>query len=164
MGGEEIRSNTLSTNYQNYHGGGEGTRTPDLLAASETLSQLSYTPTKKLHNYIQYLTTRALSDSYITENKKYLTGFVNTIDQISPETAYLYLSRSNHLSVNSRIRYAGYLKGFLTFLGIDFNISMKRPKLLPNIITEEHIEALNLSRVTPNIASYLTNSYPACTV
>jgi len=46
------------------------------------------------------------------------------------------------LSVNSRIRYAGYLKGFLNFLGIDFNISMKRPKLLPNIITEEHIEAL----------------------
>ena len=142
MGEEEIRGNSLSTNYQNDHGGGEGTRTPDLLAASETLSQLSYTPTKKLHNYIQYLTTRALSDSYITENKKYLTGFVNTIDQISPETAYLYLSRSNHLSVNSRIRYAGYLKGFLNFLGIDFNISMKRPKLLPNIITEEHIEAL----------------------
>ena len=45
-GGEEIRGNSLSTNYQNYHGGGEGTRTPDLLAASETLSQLSYTPTK----------------------------------------------------------------------------------------------------------------------
>ena len=48
MGGEEIRGNSLSTNYQNYHGGGEGTRTPDLLAASETLSQLSYTPTQKL--------------------------------------------------------------------------------------------------------------------
>ena len=46
MGEEEIRGNSLSTNYQNYHGGGEGTRTPDLLAASETLSQLSYTPTK----------------------------------------------------------------------------------------------------------------------
>ena len=46
MGGEEIRGNSLSTNYQNDHGGGEGTRTPDLLAASETLSQLSYTPTK----------------------------------------------------------------------------------------------------------------------
>ncbi len=42
MGGEEIRGNSLSTNYQNYHGGGEGTRTPDLLAASGKCSELTY--------------------------------------------------------------------------------------------------------------------------
>ena len=46
MGGEEIRGNSLSRNYQNYHGGGEGTRTPDLFDAIEALYQLSYTPTR----------------------------------------------------------------------------------------------------------------------
>ena len=45
-GGEDIKGNSLSRNYQNYHGGGEGTRTPDLFDAIEALYQLSYTPTR----------------------------------------------------------------------------------------------------------------------
>tara|TARA_Y100001936_G_scaffold245663_1_gene288087 strand:- start:823 stop:1692 length:870 start_codon:yes stop_codon:yes gene_type:complete len=99
-------------------------------------------PQTQLEDYLSFLESRALSHSYITASRQYLARFVNTCEHLSPETAYQFLRESNHLSINSRIRYAGYLKGLLSFLGMTFDIKIKRPHILPEIVNEADIEKL----------------------
>ena len=72
----------------------------------------------------------------------FLKGFVNTYPDVSPESALRYLSRYTHLSQNSKARYAGYLKGFLKYLGHEFNLSVNRPHMLPQRVTDEDIQKL----------------------
>ena len=71
-----------------------------------------------------------------------MKGFVNTYPDVSPESALRYLSRYTHLSQNSKARYAGYLKGFLKYLGHEFNLSVNRPHMLPQRVTDEDIQKL----------------------
>ena len=87
-----------------------------------------------LNEYLEFLEIKALSDSYILSNRQYLGGFVNTVSKITAESAYSYFSRCKHRKVNTRIRYAGYLKGFLEYVGLSFDISINRPKLLPDFV------------------------------
>ena len=112
-------------------GGAGGTRTPYLLNAIEALDK-----------YLEFLEIKALSDSYILSNRQYLGGFVNTVSKITVDSAYSYFSRCKHRKVNTRIRYAGYLKGFLQFIGLSFDISINRPKLLPEFVNTEDISKL----------------------
>ena len=70
----------------------------------------------------------------------FLQGFVNTYPDVSLESALHYLSRYTHLSQNSKARYAGYLKGFLKYLGHEFNLSVNRPRLLPQRVMDEEIQ------------------------
>jgi hypothetical protein len=95
---------------------------------------------EKLEEYLSFLSTRNLSETYIEGNRTFLKGFVNKSSIISTQSAIRYLSSHNHLSQNSKVRYAGYLKGFLKYLGIDFDISIKRPHLLPEHVYEKDIE------------------------
>ena len=67
---------------------------------------------------------------------------MNTHSNPSPQSALAYLSEYTHLSQNSKARYAGYLKGFLKYLGYDFDLSIKRPHLLPQRVTDEEIRRL----------------------
>ena len=67
---------------------------------------------------------------------------MNTHSNPSPKSALAYLSEYTHLSQNSKARYAGYLKGFLKYLGYDFDLSIKRPHLLPQRVTDEDIRRL----------------------
>ena len=97
---------------------------------------------EKLEEYLSFLSTRNLSDSYIEGNRTFLKGFVNKRSIISTESAIKYLSLHNQLSQNSKARYVGYLKGFLKYLGIEFDISIKRPHLLPEHVYEKDIEKL----------------------
>jgi integrase/recombinase XerD len=85
---------------------------------------------------------RNLSDSYIEGNRVFLKGFVNTHSNPSPQSALAYLSEYAHLSQNSKARYAGYLKGFIKYLGYDFDLAVKRPHLLPQRVTDEEIRRL----------------------
>ena len=48
------------------------------------------------------------------------------------KSAEKFLSKSVHLKPNSRARYATYLKGFLNYLDIPFNVKVKVPKTLPD--------------------------------
>ena len=65
---------------------------------------------------------------------KHSGDFVNTVSEITVDSAYSYFSRRKHCKVNIRIRYAGYLKGFLQYLGLSFEIPIDLPKLLPEIV------------------------------
>ena len=67
---------------------------------------------------------------------------MNTHSNPSPQSALAHLSKYTHLSQNSKARYAGYLKGFLKYLGYDFDLSIKRPHLLPKRVTDEEIRKL----------------------
>ena len=67
---------------------------------------------------------------------------MNTHSNPSPQSALAYLSKYTHLSQNSKARYAGYLKSFLKYLGYDFDLSIKRPHLLPKRVTDEEIRRL----------------------
>jgi hypothetical protein len=95
-----------------------------------------------LDKYLEFLEIKALSDSYILSNRQYLGGFVNTASKITVESAYSYFSRCKHRKVNTRIRYAGYLKGFLQYMGLNFDIPINRPKLLPEFVNTEDISKL----------------------
>ena len=101
------------------------------------------------------LSVRNLSDTYIEGNRVFLKGFVNTHSNPSPKSALAYLSEYTHLSQNSKARYAGYLKGFLKYLGYDFDLSIKRPHLLPQRVTDEEIRRLkeSISNHKPNKSS-----------
>ena len=67
---------------------------------------------------------------------------MNTHSNPSPQSALAYLSEYAHLSQNSKARYAGYLKGFIKYLGYDFDLAVKRPHLLPQRVTDEEIRRL----------------------
>ena len=107
---------------------------------------------EKLEEYLSFLSTRNLSDTYIEGNRIFLRGFVNKSSIISTQSAIKYLSLHNHLSQNSKARYAGYLKGFLKYLGIGFDISIKRPHLLP-----EHVHEKDIKKLKDTIANHLTH-------
>ena len=107
---------------------------------------------EKLENYLSFLSTRNLSETYIEGNRTFLKGFVNRCPIISTQSAIKYLSLHNHLSQNSKARYAGYLKGFLKYLGIDFDISIKRPHLLP-----EHVYEKDIQKLKATITNHVTH-------
>jgi integrase/recombinase XerD len=101
---------------------------------------------KALNDYLLSLKNRGLSDNYIETTKNFLRHYLswvvtNTVTT-SPESAEKYLSKSNHLKLNSRKRYADYLRKFLEFHGMTFDIKIKRPHILPEIVNEADIEKL----------------------
>ena len=64
------------------------------------------------------------------------------------KSAEKFLSKSVHLKPNSRARYATYLKGFLNYLDIPFNVKVKVPKTLP-----EYVETSDIDRIVDWIKS-----------
>jgi integrase/recombinase XerD len=92
------------------------------------------------------LRNRGLSESYISKLSEYLGKFCdwlgNTLVTPGAESAQNYLSKSNHLKPNSRARYATYLKGFLNYLGIPFDVKVKVPKTLPDYVETSDIDQI----------------------
>ena len=92
------------------------------------------------------LRNRGLSESYISRLSEYLGKFCdwlgNTLVTPGAESAQNYLSKSNHLKPNSRARYATYLKGFLNYLGIPFDVKVKVPKTLPDYVETSDIDQI----------------------
>ena len=101
---------------------------------------------KALNAYIGSLHNRGLSDNYIETSGKFLRRYLswigNTGNSINPENAEKYLSKSNHLKLNTRKRYADYLRAFLKYLGMEFGITIRRPNLLPESVSDEDVEKL----------------------
>ena len=99
-----------------------------------------------LKGYVESLHNRGLSDNYIETSEKFLRRYLdwvgNTGNTLDPKSAEKYLSRANHLKLNTRKRYADYLRAFLKYLGMEFGITIKRPHLLPETVTDEDIETL----------------------
>ena len=63
-------------------------------------------------------------------------------EHLSAKSAEKYLSKSNHLKPNSRAKYATYLKGFLNYLDIPFDLTVKVPKPLPEYVEVSEIEKI----------------------
>ena len=61
---------------------------------------------------------------------------------MSQESALNYLAQSSHIKPNSRPRYATYLKGFLNYLDIPFDVKVKVPKTLPDYIEGSDIDQI----------------------
>ena len=99
-----------------------------------------------LQGYEESLHNRGLSENYIETSEKfprrYLDWLATTSATINPKSAEKYLSISNHLKLNTRKRYADYLRAFLKYFGMEFGITIKRPHLLPEIVTDEDVEKL----------------------
>ena len=97
---------------------------------------------EKLDFYLNSLLLRGLSQTYIEKVSLYLSGFVNTCEQLNQESALNYLAQSAHLKPNSRSRYATYLKGLLNHLDIPFEVKIKVPKTLPDYIEGSDIDQI----------------------
>ena len=99
-----------------------------------------------LEDYLLSLKNRGLSDNYIETSGNFLRHYIQWLATNSAttnaESAEKYLSKSNHLKLNSRKRYADYLRKFLEFHGMTFDIKIKRPHILPEIVNEADIERL----------------------
>ena len=99
-----------------------------------------------LEDYLLSLKNRGLSDNYIETSGNFLRHYIQWLATNSAttnaESAEKYLSKSNHLKLNSRKRYADYLRKFLEFHGMTFEIKIKRPHILPEIVNEADIERL----------------------
>ena len=63
-------------------------------------------------------------------------------EHLSAKSAEKYLFKSNHLKPNSRAKYATYLKGFLNYLDIPFDLTVKVPKTLPEYVEVSEIEKI----------------------
>ncbi|MBI51223.1 MAG: hypothetical protein CL781_07870 [Chloroflexi bacterium] len=70
---------------------------------------------------------------------KWVGNTGNTLDSKSAEN---YLSNSNHLKLNTRKRYADYLRKFLEFHGVTFGIKIKRPQIIPEMVSGADIQKL----------------------
>ena len=101
---------------------------------------------QSLDEYLVSLRNRGLSDNYISKLSEYLGKFcdwvANTLQTLSTKCAEKFLSKSVHLKPNSRARYATYLKGFLDYLNIPFDVKVKVPKTLPDYIESSDIDQI----------------------
>ena len=102
--------------------------------------------TQALDEYLVSLRNKGLSDSYISKLSEYLGKFcdwvANTLQTLSTKCAEKFLSKSVHLKPNSRARYATYLKGFLDYLNLPFDVKVKVPKTLPDYIEGSDIDQI----------------------
>ena len=80
---------------------------------------------------------------------------MNTHSNPSPQSALAYLSEYTYFSQNSKARYAGYLKGFLKYLGYDFDLSVKRPRLTV-FVSSDHVQRLDRTAHKPNVMALET--------
>ncbi len=99
-----------------------------------------------LDEYVIHLRNRGMSDSHISKLSLYLGRYCDWLATTSATTdtknAEKFLSKSNHLKPNSRAKYATYLKGFLNYLDIPFDLTVKVPKTLPEYVEVAEIEKI----------------------
>jgi len=85
---------------------------------------------------------RGLSTNYISASRTFLSGYTKAVTVVNTQTALEYFSQFTDRKPNTRARYAGYLKGFLEYIGHRFDLIVKRPKLLPEMVHGADIEKL----------------------
>ena len=119
------------------------------LKADEQADFNSPTPvgtTQSLNKYLQHMKNKGMSDEHISKSAEYLGRYcewlVTTFVTISPESAENFLSKSNHTKPNTRAKYITYLKAFLKYLDIPFDLTVKVPKTLPEYVEGSEIEKI----------------------
>ena len=99
-------------------------------------------PSGQLAAYLDWLTVQGLSRYYVNRVREFLARYVASAPVVTPQTALAFLARFNERKPNTRARYATYLRGFLAYLELPFNIRVKVPKQLPPFVLAEDIDRL----------------------
>ncbi len=73
---------------------------------------------------------------------KFCDWLGNTLATLSEKNAEKYLSKPVHPKPNPRAKYSAYLKGFLNYLDIPFDVKVKVPKTLPGYVEVSGIDQI----------------------
>ncbi len=92
-----------------------------------------------LDSYLESLRIRGSSVNYVNKVAELLQRYVAAAKSVSPATATRFLSRYRNHKPNTQARYATYIRGFLTFLGMPFDLKVKVPRQLPPFVSAEDI-------------------------
>ena len=122
-----------------------------------TSAMSSWDGQKGLESYLSDMLVRGLSVNYVNAVGEILNRYMGTSDKISTDTAKAFLAQHAHRKANTKARYTTYLKGFLNFLGITFDLKVKVPKQLPTLVNAQEIETLKDSNRTGG-SSVLTHT------
>jgi integrase len=95
-----------------------------------------------LFSYLSHLESRGLSEQYTEKIDDYIGKYLRAFKEVSFQSAKTFLPRSVHLMPRTRARYSAYLKGFLGYYGIPFDIGVKIPRSLPPYISEAETRKL----------------------
>ena len=95
-----------------------------------------------LFSYLSHLESRGLSKQYTEKIDEYIGKYLRAFKEVSFQSAETFLHRSVHLMPRTRARYSTYLRGFLGYYGIQFDIRVKIPRSLPPYISEAEIRKL----------------------
>ena len=119
------------------------------LKADEQADFNSQTPvgtTQSLNKYLQHMQNQGMSDEHISKSAEYLGRYCqwsgNSLATLNAKSAENFLSKSNHTKPNTRAKYATYLKAFLKYLDIPFDLTVKVPKTLPEYVEGSEIEKI----------------------
>ena len=99
-----------------------------------------------LVEYLTHMENRGMSESHISKSAEYLGRYCDwlatTLQPLGGKSAENYLSKSNHTKPNTRAKYITYLKAFLNYLDIPFDLTVKVPKTLPEYVEVSEIEKI----------------------
>ena len=107
-----------------------------------TSAMSTRTASNSLNSYLKSLRLQGLSVNYVNKVTEFLTGYVRWANVLSPDSALAYFGRYTERKPNTRARYATYLKGFLGFLGMPWEVRVKVPRQLPAFVQDQDIERL----------------------
>ena len=77
---------------------------------------------QQLDSYLSHMGLRGLSKHYVNRVSEFLTRYIRYASQVSPESATSFLKTFLNRKPNTRARYATYLKGFLSYLGMTLDL------------------------------------------
>jgi len=95
-----------------------------------------------LFSYLSRLESKGLSEQYTEKIDEYIGKYLRAFKEVSIQSVETFLHRSVHLMPRTRARYSTYLRGFLGYYGIQFDIRVKIPRSLPPYISEAEIRKL----------------------
>ena len=116
------------------------------LKAVESSDLTPVATTQSLNEYLKRMQNQGMSEEHISKSAAYLGRYCDWLATNSAttnaESAEKYLSKSNHTKPNTRAKYATYLKAFLKYLDIPFDLTVKVPKPLPEYVEGSEIEKI----------------------
>ncbi len=107
-----------------------------------TSAMSTMTGPQAVNSYLESLILQGLSTSYVNKVGELLTTYVNSVSEVSPQSAAAFLHRYSGHKPNTRARYTTYMRGFMTHLGLPFNVKVRVPKQLPPFVAVEDIERI----------------------
>ena len=142
-----VKSNgQLSLSYVAHSSSGLGHRPLKADEQSDSIYPPFVGAAQALVEYLTHMENRGMSESHIFKSAEYLGRYCDWLATNSAttnaESAENYLSKSNHTKPNTRAKYITYLKAFLKYLDIPFDLTVKVPKTLPEYVEVSEIEKI----------------------